>query len=55
MRTNETSYDTIFGKMAVEQGLCTEAELHRSLEKLTSRRKVNPTMLKDLMVDLGYV
>ncbi|MBA7673675.1 Serine/threonine-protein kinase PknD [subsurface metagenome] len=55
MRTNETSYDTIFGKMAVEQGLCTEAELHRSLEELTSRRKVNPTMLKDLMVDLGYV
>jgi serine/threonine-protein kinase len=55
MRTNETSYDTIFGKMAVEQGLCTEAELHRSLEEMTSRRKVNPTMLKDLMVDLGYV
>ena len=55
MRTNETSYDTIFGKMAVEQGFCTEAELHRSLEELTSRRKVNPTMLKDLMVDLGYV
>jgi len=55
MRTNETSYDTIFGKMAVEQGLCTEAELHRSLEEMESRRKVNPTMLKDLMVDLGYV
>ena len=55
MRTNETSYDTIFGKMAVEQGFCTEAELHRSLEEMESRRKVNPTMLKDLMVDLGYV
>jgi len=55
MRTNETSYDTIFGKMAVEQGLCTEAELHRSLEEMESRRKVNPTILKDLMVDLGYV
>jgi serine/threonine-protein kinase len=55
MRTNETSYDTIFGKMAVEQGLCTEAELHRSLEEMESRRKVNPTILKDLMIDLGYV
>jgi len=55
MRTNETSYDTIFGKMAVEQGFCTEAELHRSLEEMESRRKVNPTILKDLMVDLGYV
>ena len=55
MRTNETSYDTIFGKMAVEQGFCTEAELHRSLEEMESRRKVNPVILKDLMIDLGYV
>jgi len=53
--TNETNYDTIFGKMAVEQGLCTDAELKRSLEELQSRRKVNPIVLKDLMMDLGYV
>ena len=52
---NETSYDTVFGKMAVEQGLCTDAELRRSLEEMKSRRKVNPVMLKDLMVGLGYV
>jgi len=52
---NETSYDTVFGKMAVEQGLCTDAELRRCLEELQSRRKVNPVMLKDLMVSLGYV
>jgi serine/threonine protein kinase len=55
MTTNETSYDTLFGKMAVEQGLCTDAELHHSLEELESRRKVNPMMLRDLMVDLGYI
>lgn len=53
--TNETSYDSLFGKMAVEQGLCTDAELRRSLEELESRRKVNPIMLKDLMMDLGYI
>jgi len=41
--------------MAVEQGLCTDAELRRCLEELQSRRKVNPVMLKDLMVSLGYV
>ena len=52
---NETNYDTIFGKMAVEQELCTDAELKRSLEELQSRRKVNPIVLKDLMIDLGYV
>jgi len=53
--TNETSYDTMFGKLAVEQGLCTDAELRRSLEELESRRKINPVMLKDLMMDLGYL
>jgi len=55
MTTNETSYDTLFGKMAVEQSLCTDGELRRSLEELESRRKVNPVMLRDLMVDLGYI
>jgi len=52
---NETNYDTIFGKLAVEQGLCTDAELHRALEELESRSKVNPIILKDLMIGLGYV
>jgi serine/threonine protein kinase len=55
MTTNETSYDSLFGKMAVEQGLCTDGELRRSLEELDARRKVNPIMLKDLMLDLGYL
>jgi serine/threonine-protein kinase len=55
MPTNETSYDTLFGKMAVEQGLCTDAELRRAIEELESRRKINPIMLKDLMMDLGYI
>ena len=53
--TNETNYDSIFGKMAVEQGLCSDAELRRSIEELKSRQKVNPILLQDLMVDLGYI
>ncbi len=52
---NETNYDTIFGKIAVEQGLCTNAELRRAVEELKSRHKVTPIMLKDLMIDLGYL
>lgn len=52
---NDTSSDSVFGRMAVEQGLCTDVELRRALEELESRRKANPVMLKDLMVDLGYV
>lgn len=53
--SNETNYETLFGKMAVEQGLCTEAEFRRSLEELQSRKKVNPVTLNDLLVDLGYL
>jgi len=53
--TSETNYDTVFGKMAIEQGLCTDEELRQSLKELESRSKVNPTILKDLMVELGYV
>jgi len=52
---NETNYDTIFGRIAVEQGLCTDEELRHSLEELETRRKVNPAMLRDLMVELGYI
>jgi len=49
------NYDTTFGRMAVEQGLCTEAELRRAMEELESRRKVSPITLRDLMIDLGYI
>jgi serine/threonine protein kinase len=53
--TNETNYDTVFGRMVVEQGLCTDDELRHSLEELESRSKVNPAILKDLMIELGYI
>ena len=52
---NETNYDTIFGRMAVEQGLCTDAELRRSIEELESRSKISPVALNNLMITLGYV
>jgi len=53
--TAETNYDTVFGKMAAEQGLCTNEELRRAIKELQERRKVNPTILKELMIDLGYI
>jgi serine/threonine-protein kinase len=55
MTTGETNYDTIFGKIAIDQGLCTDEEMRRGLEKLKQRRKTNPAMLRDLMVELGYI
>ena len=52
---NETNYDTVFGKIAVEQGLCSEAELRRCFEEQKARRKINPINLEGLMIDLGYI
>jgi serine/threonine protein kinase len=53
--TNETNYDTVFGKMAIEQGLCTDEELRASLKLLESRQNISPIILKDLMIELGYI
>jgi serine/threonine protein kinase len=53
--TSETNYDTVFGKMAIEHGLCTDEELKRSLKELKSRSVSDPVILKDLMVELGYI
>ncbi len=53
--TTETNYDTVFGKMVVERGLCTDEELRRSLDELQTRRKIKPAVLKDLMVELDFI
>jgi serine/threonine protein kinase len=52
---NETSYDTLFGRMAVENGLCTKEELRRAIEEMKIRRETNPIKLANLMVELGYI
>jgi serine/threonine-protein kinase len=52
---NETSYDTVFGRMAIDQGLCTDEELRHAIEELKSHRKTDPIMLKELMISLGYI
>jgi serine/threonine protein kinase len=53
--TTETNYDSLFGRLALEQGLCTDEELRKAIQELKERRKVDPLMLQDLMVELGYV
>lgn len=41
--------------MAVEHGLCTDDELRNSMEEMEARSKINPVILKDLMIELGFV
>jgi len=52
---NETNYDSIFGKMVLEHGLCTSDELKRALEQLKSEGQISPKTLHELMVELGFV
>jgi serine/threonine protein kinase len=53
--TNETNYDSVFGKMALDQGLCTDEELRRALDELRARAKDRPITLQELLIELGYV
>ena len=52
---SETNYDTIFGRMVVEQGLCTELELEHCRKKLKNRPADQPTTLRELLIDEGYI
>jgi serine/threonine-protein kinase len=55
MGNETTNYDTVFGKMAIEQGLCTSEELKRCIEEVEARRKTNPVFLMDLLLERGYI
>jgi serine/threonine-protein kinase len=53
---NETSYDTIFGRIALEQHLCTEDEFHRSVDRYKAHtQQDNPLSLDEVMIELGYI
>lgn len=49
----ETSVDTIFGKMVVEQQLCSEVELRRCRRELDRRKQQGPVTLDEVMVEMG--
>ena len=50
-----TNYDTIFGKMALDQGLCTNEELRRCIEEAEARQAADPVLLRDLLVERGVI
>ncbi|MBN2019628.1 MAG: serine/threonine protein kinase [Sedimentisphaerales bacterium] len=55
MAGESTNQDTLFGKMAVEQGLCTGDELKRCIEEMEARRKNNPVLLQELLISKGFI
>jgi serine/threonine-protein kinase len=50
-----TNYDTIFGRMVLDQGLCTNDELRHCIEEAEARQATNPALLRDLLVERGYL
>jgi len=50
-----TSQDTLFGRMALEQRLCTESELQRCQEEQRNRAADEPSTLEELMLEYGFV
>lgn len=52
---SETNYDTIFGRAAIEQGLCTEAELRHCRQELRDRSSERPATLEEVLILKGYI
>jgi serine/threonine protein kinase len=52
---NETNYDSIFGKLVLEQGLCTEEELARCKKQFKNQSEENPTTLEQLLISNRFI
>lgn len=51
----ETSYDSMFGRLAVEQQFVTQEELKKALERYRALSKENPQTLEKVMVEMGFI
>lgn len=51
----QTSYDTLFGRIAVEQKLCTEEEVRIALEDLKNRAAERPAPLEQVLLEKQYI
>jgi eukaryotic-like serine/threonine-protein kinase len=51
----ETSYDSMFGKLAVEQQFVTSEELKKALERYRTLSKENPQSLEKVMIEMGFI
>jgi serine/threonine-protein kinase len=50
-----TNYDTIMGRMVVDQSLCTEDEVRRCVEEKKARSSEDPITLEQLLLDKQFV
>jgi len=52
---SETNYDTIFGKLVLDQGYCTDEELAHCKKQLKDSAKENPTTLEQLLISNRFI
>ncbi|HAL45010.1 MAG TPA: serine/threonine protein kinase [Phycisphaerales bacterium] len=52
---SETNYDSIFGKLVLDQGFCTEEELAYCKKQLKDRAKENPATLEQLLLSNRFI
>lgn len=52
---NDTSNDTLFARLVVDQSLCTEDELKRCRDEIAKRAKEEPTTLEDILLEYGFL
>jgi len=52
---SETNYDSIFGKLVLEQGFCTEEELAYCKKQLKERARENPATLEQLLLSNRFI
>jgi serine/threonine-protein kinase len=50
-----TNYDTIMGRMVVDQSLCTEDEVRHCIEEIKARASENPTTLEQLLLEKQFI
>jgi eukaryotic-like serine/threonine-protein kinase len=51
----EPSYDSMFGKLAVEQQFVTSEELKKALERYRTLSRENPQSLEKVMIEMGFI
>ncbi len=51
----ETNYDSIFGRMALDQSLCSEEELKKCQDRLRQDGQEDPATIEDLLIRCGYL
>ncbi|MEN6385699.1 MAG: serine/threonine-protein kinase [Phycisphaerales bacterium] len=52
---SETNYDSIFGKLVLDQGYCAEEELAYCKKQLKDRAKENPATLEQLLISNRFI